>query len=98
MLGAQEGGGQVDVQRRLPAVQGDLGRRLIGPDGPGVVQGDVQPAEPLDRRLHQTLGQGLVADVAGHGDRATALSLYGRDQGRQLGLASGGDDHGRALP
>ncbi|MNT63663.1 hypothetical protein D3C72_2014960 [compost metagenome] len=98
MFGADEGGGQVDVQRILPARERDLRRRLVRPDGAGVVQRDVQPAEALDRRLHQAFGQSLVSDVSRHRDGATAFGLYGGDQGRQLDLASGGDDHGRALP
>jgi len=97
MPGAQEGGRQVQVQRLAPALWRDLMRRLIGADGPGVVQGDVQPAEPFDRRLHQPHGQGLVADVARHGDGAPALGLDGGDQGQELGLAPGGDDHRRAF-
>ncbi|MND96745.1 hypothetical protein D3C80_890470 [compost metagenome] len=97
MLGAQKGGGQIDVQRVPPAIQRDLRRRLIGADGPGVVQGDVQPAETLDRRGYQPLGESLVADVARHGDGATALGFNGGDQGQKLSLAPGGDHHSRAF-
>lgn len=43
----------------------DVGRGAEGPERAGVVEGDVQPAEPPDRLLHQGLGIGRIADVAG---------------------------------
>ena len=75
----EEHPGQVDRQDRVPLRQGHVGDRLVD-DPRGVVDQDVQLAEPLHRQLDDPLRRLLPGDVPdeGHDPPVAGQVLHGR--------------------
>jgi hypothetical protein len=82
-LGAEERALQVDVEHPLVLVLGRVEDRGAGLDA-GVVDHDVEPAEGVDRGLHQLLQIGRLADVGLHPDGVPADGLDPGDELRRL--------------
>jgi hypothetical protein len=92
VLHAQEGAAEVDRHQAVPLFVGDLGGRPDRLLDARVVEGDIQAAEPLDRRVERRLDLVTARDVAGHGERPAAGLL---DHAGRLPVALRGDvgDH-----
>ena len=73
MFGAKEGAGQVGCQGIGPA--GFAHRRGIAhfTKRAGIIEGNIETAEILQRRMHDRLGEGFVAHIAGDGVGNPAL-------------------------
>ena len=54
----------------------------------GIIEGDIEPAEPMNRRVDYRLRNSLVSRVAGDGDCITALVLDFGNQNVERCLAS----------
>ena len=92
VLGAEERAGQVDRDGLVPAGLGHAGAGAALAQRAGVVEGDVESAEPLDRQRHQGLGIVFGAHVAGQCGGLPAFGLDLGDQAVEFGLAAGADD------
>jgi hypothetical protein len=55
---------------------GDLGKIILGVLLGGVIHEDVETPERTYGVLHDLLAEGLIADIAAHGDTAQALSFH----------------------
>lgn len=78
-LRAEVGSGEIGMQGMLPFVRGDLRKRLERSQCPGIVDGDIQPAELLHGQLHALLvGRGLPDVSCQHACLATATADGGR--------------------
>ena len=72
VLHAQEHAGQVDVERRLPVLERDLGEGLRADVAIGVVDRAIEPAEAIERGLDHALDLGLDRNVGLHEHRLAA--------------------------
>lgn len=89
IFGAVVGAGQVGFQHLAPFWRGECQRRPQRPQRAGVVEGDIQPAEFVDRRRRQPFGEGFIAHVARHRERPAALAPNVLHQLRQQPLTPG---------
>ncbi len=64
--------------------------------GAGVVDQDIDPAQPCDRRLGQLRDLRRVGDIAGDGQGAPALGAQLLGDPLDLGAAAGAERHIRA--
>ncbi len=72
-LGGQHHRADVDVQKRVDVGETHLGHRAAAGDA-GIVDEDVEPAEPLDRRLDRAAHRRRVGAVGLEREAAPALA------------------------
>ena len=97
VLQAEQGAEHVGVEHRGIAFQRRRGHRPRGALRAGIVDGDIQPAEALDRLIDQATDIVLAAHV---GENERGLRAEAAELGLErpaFGLATAGNDHGRAL-
>jgi hypothetical protein len=76
VLHAQEGSSQVDRERAVEIIDGDIGQRRWSVAPPGrIVEGDVKAAELFDGPSHESLDRSLLANVGRHGDCSSARDV-----------------------
>ena len=93
-LGADEGAVQDDGQDLAPGGERHLRERLLAPHR-GVVDQDIDPAEPLDRGRRHAGDRRLVGHVGNAGERAPTARLDLARHGLGFRLAGARVDHDR---
>src|SRR5690554_3508848 len=93
MLGTDKGAVQVGMQDIVPVTRFHVLQRHHRPDDPGIVEGDVEPAEALQCRGNQLLCQAFVAYIPGDGNGIASIAYDGFDQGVEFILAASTHNH-----
>src|SRR5262249_34977925 len=93
MLCGEERAREIDLERFIPAWEGNLGGRALLAEYAGVVESDVEAAVAVFRAVHHRFGERFLADVAGESDSGASLPRDFTDERIQLRLAPCGDDH-----
>ena len=91
MLGAEERAGEIDAEDMLPFVERGLLDRLVDRVHAGVVDQDVDPAEPRECGVAQGDHVGLDGDIAGVGE---GLGTEFGGGGFERGGGAAGQDEG----
>lgn len=81
----------------MPCRRHHVGQGRHHADGAGVVEGDVEAAEPFQRQIDKSLCIGFVPDVAGKRNGGAVRVRYFGDERVELCLAPRGDDELRAF-
>jgi hypothetical protein len=98
VLQPEQGAEHVGVEHGAVAVRRLLGQRARLAFGAGIVDGDVEPAEPCDRFIdkaaHIVFAAYVVRDERGLGAKPAQLGF----ERPALGFAAARGDHSRAFP
>jgi hypothetical protein len=93
VLHRKEHAEHIGIEGRRVTLRGLFGHRTGRPLSAGIVDGDVEAAEPLDRLRDQRLHVALVSDVgANEFGFGVKRAQFGCDRHAGVGAATGDDD------